>query len=309
MRKYKYVVIFGIDGGGHFLREAETPNFDRIFADGAVTYNALTSFPSISAECWASLMTGVSPVLHGRTNTVLENEIYPDDSLFPTLYKRIRTACPEAEIGAFCDWTPLIDGLIEDGLNVKKLSLRDNELMEPVCCYIREKKPDFLFIHSDSVDHAGHSIGYGTEEYLKQISVVDGYVAGIYDTIRASGMEDDCLFMVVCDHGGTCEPRPEGGFSGGHGGWTVNEREISFGIRGRGIRKGIIPQMNIRDIAAIVLWAFGIERPAFDLNGWTSQIPAGICEQEVPAYRDISAEKNAAPRISARQHDDRERRL
>lgn len=302
MRKFKHVVIFGIDGGGHFLREAETPNFDRIFAGGAITYNALTSFPSISAECWASLMTGVSPALHGRNNSILGSEVYPDDSPFPTLYKRIRAAYPDAEIGAFCDWTPLINGLIENGLKVEKLSLHDNELMEPLCNYIREKKPDFLFIHSDSVDHAGHSMGYGTEEYLKQISIVDGYVACVYDAIKEAGMEDDCLFMVVCDHGGTCDPRPEGGFCGGHGGWTVNEREISFGIKGKGIKKGMIPEMNIRDIAAIVLWAFGIERPAFDLNGWTSQIPAGICDEKLPVYQDISAEKNAAPRISAQQH-------
>lgn len=303
LRKFKHVIIFGVDGGGHFFREADTPGFDRIFENGAVTYGAITSFPSISAECWSSMMTGVSPALHGRTNSILGHELYPDDSPFPTLYKRIREVYPDAEIGAFCEWTPLIKGLVEEGLNVEKLSMHDENLMEPIHDYIINKKPDFLFIHSDSVDHAGHSMGYGTEGHLSQISVVDGYIARVYDTVREAGMADDCLFMVVCDHGGTCDPRPEGGFGGVHGGWSVNEREITIGITGKGIAKGTIPEMNIRDIAAIVLWAFGIKAPAFDLNGWTSQIPAGVLvQEEVPAYRDISCEKNAAPRISVQQH-------
>ena len=302
MRKFGHVIIFGVDGGGHFFREADTPEFDRIFENGAVTYGAITSFPSISAECWSSMMTGVSPLLHGRTNDMLGREAYPADSPFPTLYKRILSVYPGAEIAAYCDWTPLIYGLIEEGLGVKTLSLRDNELMEPVTQYIKEKKPDFLFIHSDSVDHAGHSCGYGTPEHIRQISIVDGYIGRVYDALTEAGMAEDTLFIAVCDHGGTCVPRPEGGFCGGHGGWTEGERKITVGICGRGIRKTQIEHMNIRDIASIVLWAFGIKAPEFDMDGWTSQIPEGLLTEDTPAYRDISCEKNAPPRISEKQH-------
>ena len=35
---YKRVFIIGIDGAGRFIKDAETPEFDRIFADGAVDY-------------------------------------------------------------------------------------------------------------------------------------------------------------------------------------------------------------------------------------------------------------------------------
>ena len=31
---YKHVVVIGIDGAGAFIREADTPHFDRIFAEG-----------------------------------------------------------------------------------------------------------------------------------------------------------------------------------------------------------------------------------------------------------------------------------
>ena len=61
--------------------------------------------------------------------------------------------------------------------------------------------------------------------------------------------------------------------------------------------------MNIRDLAAIVLYAFGIEAPAFDEKGWTSQIPKGIFnDTEVPDYKDISHLTGAAERISKTQH-------
>ena len=66
--KYAHVIVVGIDGAGSFIRDARTPNFDRIFADGAVTYKALASNPSISAECWGSMLLGVGPEVHKLTN-------------------------------------------------------------------------------------------------------------------------------------------------------------------------------------------------------------------------------------------------
>jgi len=68
---------------------------------------------------------------------------------------------------------------------------------------------------------------------------------------------------------------------------------------GKTVKKGTIPKMNIRDLAAIVLYALGIPAPEFDINGWTSQIPHGLfCDENIPEYRDISAEADAEPRIS-----------
>ena len=61
--------------------------------------------------------------------------------------------------------------------------------------------------------------------------------------------------------------------------------------------------MNIRDLAAIVLYAFGIEAPEFDEAGWTAQIPEGLfADAGIPAYRDISHLTGAAPRISKVPH-------
>ena len=61
--------------------------------------------------------------------------------------------------------------------------------------------------------------------------------------------------------------------------------------------------MNIRDLAAIVPYALGIDAPEFDKKSWTSQIPEGLFDDKsIPHYRDISHLTGAAPRISKVPH-------
>lgn len=48
-----------------------------------------------------------------------------------------------------------------------------SRILTPIICnYISKKKPDFLFVHFDSSDGAGHENGYGTEKHLKAIAEV-----------------------------------------------------------------------------------------------------------------------------------------
>ena len=61
--------------------------------------------------------------------------------------------------------------------------------------------------------------------------------------------------------------------------------------------------MNIRDLAAIVLYAMGIDAPSFDEKGWTSQIPEGLFSGFEGEYRDMSHLTGAAPRISKKHHE------
>ena len=70
-RRFSHVIVVGIDGAGSFFKDADTPDFDRIFADGAVTYDALASNPSISAECWGAMLLGVGPEIHKLNNGIV----------------------------------------------------------------------------------------------------------------------------------------------------------------------------------------------------------------------------------------------
>ena len=296
-RKYSHVIVIGVDGAGAWFKDADTPNFDRIFADGAVTYKALSSKPTISAECWGSMLIGVGPEVHKLTNKKVSLLPYPLWSKFPTVFRRIRKAYPKAELGSYCDWNPITKGIAEKFIGISHRTARDKELTPLICDYIINKKPDFLFIHFDSCDGAGHSNGYGTEQHLKTISENDKLIGDVYSSVEKAGILDDTLFMIIADHGGTVENG-----RGSHGGWTDEEKYVTFAAVGKGINNSEIREMNIRDLAAIVLYAMGIEIPEFDENGWTSQIPDGLFEDYKGDYRDISHLTGAAPRISKTHH-------
>ena len=245
------------------------------------------------------MLIGVGPEVHKLTNKKVSVLPYPIWSKFPTVFRRIRKAYPEAELGSYCDWNPITKGIVEKFIKVSHHTARDKELTPIICDYISRKKPDFLFIHFDSTDGAGHKNGYGTENHLKAINEVDKLIGDVYSSIEQSGILDDTLFMVISDHGGTVNSNGKGS----HGGWTDAEKYVTFAASGKGVCKGEIGEMNIRDLAAIVLYAFDIEAPLFDEKGWTAQIPKGIFEGvDLPDYKDISHLTGAAPRISKTHH-------
>ena len=294
MKRYNHVIVIGVDGAGAFVKKADTPCFDRIFADGAVTYSALASNPTISAECWGSMLLGVGPEVHKLTNGIVSSTPYPVDSAFPSLFRRIREVMPDAELGSYCDWNPITFGIVENNQNVANATAHDTDLMPMICDYIREKKPTFLFTQLDSVDGAGHGHGYGSEAHLRRIHEVDELMNDAYEAVKEAGILEDTLFIMIADHGG---------FGTGHGGWTDEEKYVTFAAAGKGVQKGAIEEMNIRDLSAIVLYALGIDAPAFDEQGWTAQVPAGIFADAVlPEYRDISHLTGAAPRRSKVAH-------
>ena len=114
-----------------------------------------------------------------------------------------------------------------------------------------------------------------------------------------AGIIEDTLFMVIADHGGP----PFDGNGAYHGGWTDAEKLVTFAAVGKTIQNCTIEEMNIHDLAAIVLYALEINAPDFDEKGWTAQIPNEIfADAELPVYRDISYLTGAAPRRSQTPH-------
>lgn len=298
-RKYSHIIVIGVDGAGSWFKDADTPDFDRIFKNGAVTYNALSSKPTISAECWGSMLIGVGPEVHKLTNRRVSTLPYPLWSKHPSVFRRIRRAYPKAELGSYCDWNPITKGIVERLMGVSHATARDKELTPLICDYIRQKKPDFLFVHFDSTDGAGHKNGYGTKEHISAIGEVDTLIGYVHSAVQEAGILEDTLFMVIADHGGT---NPGNGKGGSHGGWTDEEKYVTFAAVGKGVSSKGIGEMNIRDLAAIILYGMGIEAPSFDEKGWTSQIPKGLFTEYDGVYRDISHLTGAAERISREHH-------
>lgn len=272
---YDRVVILGVDGAGAFFKQADTPNIDEIFKDGATSYDVLTSDPTISAECWGSMLTGVTPDFHRLSNSVVVNTPYNTESKFPTLFRVVHEAEPNATLASFCDWNPINIGIIEDGIGVHKDTAGDAELTEKICSYVAKHDPKVLFVQFDEVDAAGHSNGYGTKNHLAQITTTDTYIGKIYNAYKERGLLDTTLFIVTADHGGTPE--------GSHGGLSDAEKYVFYGAVGKTVAKGQIGDMAIRDNAAIVLYALGISQP----KTWTARVPSGLFEGVTASERPV----------------------
>ena len=92
---YNHVAVIGIDGMGIYNRLTPTPCMDQIFETGAVTYDARSMDPTISAQNWGAMLIGTNPEVHGLTNAIVSREPYCNPQ-WPTVFVRIREAMPEA---------------------------------------------------------------------------------------------------------------------------------------------------------------------------------------------------------------------
>ncbi len=273
---YKYAAVIGIDGMGKFNQNTPTPNIDEIFKNGAVTCDALSLAPTISAQNWGAMLLGANPAVHGLTNSIISHKKYSNKNL-PSVFARIREAVPDAKLASFCNWDPINYGIIEDDIGVKKVNYPDNDtvLCEMVCTYVADEKPNFLFVHFDETDSAGHKYGYGEPGHLKKITETDVLVGKIFEAYKKAGILDETLFITVTDHGG---------IRVGHGGYTDSEKYIFFAVRGKNVLNGKIDFAYTKDIAAIVLFALGIDVPEYNMDGFSSQVPIGIFEKSKDYY-------------------------
>ena len=232
-----HVVVFGVDGmSPDGVRHARTPHMHRMMQEGAYTLHARSVLPTSSSPNWASMISGAGPEQHGVTANSWERNddgIAPvavgDEGIFPTIFSVVRHGKPDAEIGVIHDW----DGLarLVETTKVNYISHQEGpyHTVSEAANYIHTKKPDFLFLHLDNVDDAGHGSGHGSAQYYAAVELADSLLGVVIEAYKKAGMYDHTIFIITADHGGI-------GY--GHGGESMAEMEIPLIISGAGIKKG-----------------------------------------------------------------------
>lgn len=267
------VIILGVDGAGDWFNNNHSPNVYNIFENdpnqnSVVTKlkGCLTSDPTISAQCWGSMLTGVSPEIHGFTNDIIEST---PNTEHPSVFLEAKRQIPDVKLASIVNWSPINVGIVENGIGIDKRTRPDDkDVKDVVCNYIKQYEPDLLYVQFDSVDHAGHTYDYQTEKYFEQYKIVDGYIGEIYETLKDNNLLRKYDFIVTADHGGKDKD---------HGKLSDEEKYIFFGITGDNIKKHegnkrLIENMNVIDIAAITAHALGISNN-YD---WGKGIEGGI---------------------------------
>ncbi len=265
---YEHVFIIGIDGLGASFSKVNSPNFDRIFADNAYRHNAHTEYITTSAQNWGSILTGVPYDVHGMTNdsTDISQPKRTSESDNNTIFYYTRKAIPDAKLISLSHWLNINHGIIESDIGVSMVHrLSDPMIADAVCETIQINHiPKLMFVQLDDVDHAAHTYGGFSDEYYAAAEKADGYLGMIYDTIESKGLMKDSLFIVVADHGET---------AGGHGGQTVEESSALLAVAGHSVNKTELGEDACnRDVAAIALYALGIEQP----RHFEAKVPTGL---------------------------------
>ena len=276
---YQRVLIIGVDGAGNYFADADTPNFDRIFGDGSVNYNAISQYPTNSAPNWTSMMHGVRYQKHGVTNSSAAKKRYSKDQ-YPSIFKVCAEAYPEARMLSAAAWMPINYGVIEDMDNLIKYSgpkdhpedkLFTAEDIRMKDAYIGELQkgvdPKIGFMYFAETDDIAHAKGRKSQEFWDAMHTVDGYIGEVYDEYVKRGWAEDTLFVFVTDHGHK--------YFGGHGGNTRNERTVTIavaGAKGNVIKGQPTGRAVTHDVASIVAYGLGIKQP----DTWEGNVPYGI---------------------------------
>ena len=217
------VLLIGIDGVQfEKLQAANTPNLDQLNISKAYTggiEGTATQQKTSSGPGWSTILTGVWVNKH----RIAANEDGLANPEFPSLFKRIRDAKPNAYIASIAHWgTPNTSYFKNDveGNDLTLNGLSDQAVTNKVIDVINTTDADFVFAHLDDPDHFGHSQCFGSA-YQNSIEVADTQVGEMMAAVNAKiAQGEDWLVLVTTDHGRT----PVIGCH--HGNQTLQEKTI-----------------------------------------------------------------------------------
>ncbi|MEO6949771.1 MAG: alkaline phosphatase family protein [Ginsengibacter sp.] len=296
----KHIIIIGVDGMSQDgIRSASTPVMHKMIADGSVKWGVRTVLPSSSSPNWESMISGAGPEQHGvtdndweRTEHSLPPVVMDNDGIFPTIFEVIRKSRPNAEMGAVYNWSGFGRLFEKKAVNYDTTFSTVDSTVSDFSHYIEERKPMFAFIQMDNVDHAGHTYGWGTDEYYLAVSKADSLIGEILKAIQHAGIEGNSLVIVTADHGGK-------GY--GHGGATPQEAEKTIIYYGKDVKKNYVVKQPVYayDLAATVAFSLGLVPPYAWIGRPVKSIFEGFSEPQNlwPGKKII-----ASPIIFPKQH-------
>ncbi|MDP6907931.1 MAG: alkaline phosphatase [Flavobacteriales bacterium] len=270
-----HVIVIGVDGmSPDGVHKAATPNMDEILKTAAYTWKCQAVLPTSSSPNWASMIMGAGPEKHGVTSNAwkpnkqtIELECQgtkrggKPSGMWPTVFGELRRQKPNATIACYNDWLAY-NRLFEKGVVNRQ---RDANLLQAASHtgykgitkragkYFKKKKPDFLFVHLDHVDHAGHKHAHGSAEYYAAVAEADRMIGKIMDAVKEAGVADKTVVLITADHGG---------IGHGHGGNTPEEVNVPWILDGTGVVNGELQvEVMTYDTAATIAYLLGIEAP------------------------------------------------
>ncbi|MFJ2395097.1 alkaline phosphatase family protein [Streptomyces sp. NPDC087843] len=267
------VLVIGLDGTLlNRIKDADAPNLDALMAAGLTAPSSIYAnpfAPTLSGPGWSTIITGVWPDKHNVKDNAFTGHRFAQ---YPDFLTRIETAKPSLSTYAVSSWAPITDTVFSSKVDTRVSTPSaeyDTGTTSRAVATLRGGNPDAVFVQLDNVDHAGHSYGAASSQYLDAIHGVDTQVGQLVAAVkgRASYPNEDWLIMITADHGHTD--------AGGHGGSSRPERQTFMIATGTGTAAGSVRyDVKMPDVAASALAHLGIAiDPAWGLDGRPLQQP------------------------------------
>lgn len=246
------------------MQRAETPNFNYMIGNGAVSIHTRCGLPSNSSPNWMTVASaapfemtgvldnGVSP-RNGTVEPALKNAI----GFFPTIFEAIREQRPDSRIYFFGEstWaTGMYDMAPFDVVVPEQGTLTPDDAIHRAADAFVSDRPDIMFIEIDDPDYKGHTWGHENQGYLDCLHHMDELAGDFVRKLEDAGLMKNTVIVITADHGG---------FNFGHGGSTMAELEVPVIMYGGPVTKGkVMEHVNMNyDVPATVAGLLGVELP------------------------------------------------
>ena len=257
----KLVIVVGLDGfaGVHFDK-GRLPNLKAMKKEGAWSLNSRSILPTSSSCNWHSFFTCCGFEQHGYNSWDTQVPARRPKAVnargyTPDFVSEFRATRPEAKIDYVFEWIGMdFTADCAAATLATNVPYAAHATTDVVVKRILQEKPDFLYVHYDNPDAAGHRHGWGTPEYITGCEEVDACLGRIREAIKAAGIADETVLAVVSDHGGIGKR---------HGGTSEDEFRGIFFLSGKRVKAGMeMSSVNIYDVGATVAALLGVTPPA-----------------------------------------------
>ena len=263
-----HVVVISIDGlRPDAIEQFGAATLRRMMDEGSYTLEARTIDPSRTLPSHVSMLTGVPPSVHGITWNSDETKtrgVVQVPTVFDVARKRgLRTAAFFSKAKFHHLERPgSLDYVLSPRGPRKQFS--GERTVDDLERYLRQARPNLLFVHLPDVDEAGHRRGWMGASYGRAVRQTDALVARVRDAAERAFGAGGYTLIVTADHGGSDK---------GHGGTHANHVNIPWIAWGRGVRPATQLPAGVRtmDTAATVLWLLAVDVP----REWTGVPVAG----------------------------------
>lgn len=235
----------------------DLPVLGRLARRGASTLHAHTVRPSVTAAAMVSLLTGVTPDVHGLTTSRFRVP-RPSGRLDP-MPRLLRAA--GVRTTAFMARLPWayrrLGATLGRKLGFDSVSFRGANAREILAAGRHDlavHRDGLLMMHWPDADRAGHDHGWPSPAYNRAARWIDQCLAEFEDVISSDA---GTVLIVVADHGGGGRQRCD------HDSDHPLDRTIPIILAGDSIHQtSLLPGSSLLDVPATILHLLGAEVPA-----------------------------------------------